>query len=309
MARRGKRRARLRWFLLAAAGVALFAIGLVLGKMPAPVERLWEKRPRLAEPAPPRAGAKVPAGPAARDPAAEAPARIVHPAGPTPVARIAIVLDDLGGDLGTIDRILGWKVPLGYAVLPYEPATAAVAARIRERGGELLCHLPMESEAGLDPGPGAVSLGMDAGEIARRTRAAIAAVPGAVGVNNHMGSLLTADRDAMRSILGVVAELELFFLDSRTTPESVGEEVALEIGLPTARRDVFLDSAPFEAPVDAEFERLLELARERGAAIAIGHPQPATLDLLERELPALKARGFELVPVSYLLERSETLPE
>jgi polysaccharide deacetylase 2 family uncharacterized protein YibQ len=225
------------------------------------------------------------------------------------VARIAVVIDDLGGDLVTIDRLLSWKLPLAYAVLPFEPATAAVAARVRERGGELLCHLPMEPEAGIDPGPGGLALGMDPGEIARRTRAAIARVPGASGVNNHMGSRLTTDRAAMRAMLGVVAELELFYLDSRTTAESVGEEVALEIGLPTARRDVFLDATPGERAVALELERLLALARERGAAIAIGHPQPATLDLLERELPRLRELGFELVPVSFLLERAESLPE
>jgi polysaccharide deacetylase 2 family uncharacterized protein YibQ len=167
----------------------------------------------------------------------------------------------------------------------------------------------MEPEGRADPGPGALAEGMSAGEVARRTRAAIEAVPGAVGVNNHMGSRLTADESTMRAMLGVVAERGLFFVDSRTTPDSVAERVARELGVPTAARDVFLDAEGDASSIAAELERLLELARRQGAAIAIAHPHPATLELLERELPLLKARGFELVPVSYLLERDETLPE
>jgi polysaccharide deacetylase 2 family uncharacterized protein YibQ len=113
----------------------------------------------------------------------------------------------------------------------------------------------------------------------------------------------------MRAILGVVGGKGLFFLDSRTTAETGAFGWAREAGIPAARRDVFLDDDPDAEKVAAEFARLLELARQRGAAIAIGHPRPATFEVLEREVPRARAAGFEFVPVSYLLERTEALPE
>jgi len=312
MARRRKRRNTGRWLLALAAGALLFALGLLLGQARLPARpELSGSKPRASEPA-----AKKPASraaesrrPAPAEPAEEPAAQVVAVPGPAPVARVAVLIDDLGARTGDVERLLALGVPLSYAVLPYEPRTRQVAALLASRGAELLCHLPMEPEGSEDPGPGALAEGMSAGEVARRTRAAIDAVPGAVGVNNHMGSRLTADSTTMHAVLGVVAERGLFFVDSRTTAESVAEEIARELGVPTAARDVFLD-AEIDAPsIAAELDRLLAIARERGAAIAIAHPHRATLELLERELPRLKARGFELVPVSYLLEREETLPE
>ena len=312
MARRKKRRSYGRWLLVLAAGAALFALGLLLGqgRLPGRPEAPWEKARRT--PTAPRAAQKPEvssrrAAPA--EPPAEAAARLVSAPGPAPVARVAVLIDDLGGRMADVERLLAIGVPLSYAVLPHEERTREIAALLSRRGAELLCHLPMEPEGVADPGPGALAEGMSAGEVARRTRAAIEAVPGAVGVNNHMGSRLTAEAATMRAVLGVVAERGLFFVDSRTTPDSVAEQIARELGVPSAARDVFLDAEGDAPSIAAEFDRLLALARERGVAIAIAHPHRATLDLLERELPRLKARGFELVPVSYLLEREETLPE
>ena len=314
MARRKQRRSHGRWLLLAVVGLALFGLGLYSGG-----ERLserwgafWAKRPAAVKSAPAPRGEnrprRSPTAPAAER-APEAPARVVPAPGPAPVARLAFLIDDLGARVEDVDRLLALALPLSYAVLPYEAQTRQVAARLAARGAEVLCHLPMAAERGEDPGRGALTLGMSAGEIARATAAALDAVPGAVGINNHMGSLLTADAAAMRAMLGVAAERDLFFVDSRTTPDSLAERVAREVGVPTAARDVFLDAERDAPSLAAELERLLALATERGAAIAIAHPHRASLELLERELPRLKARGFELVPVSYLLEREETLPE
>ena len=157
--------------------------------------------------------------------------------------------------------------------------------------------------------PGALRRGMPARGLERATRAALAAVPGAAGASNHMGSELSADAGAMRSILGVLAERGLFFFDSRTSAESAGYRLALELGIATAERDVFLDADPRPDRIASEFQRLLELARERGAAIGVGHPYPATLETLAREVPAARQRGYEFVPLSYLLERRGELPE
>lgn len=314
MARRKKRRSYGRPLLIAAAAVALFALGLLAGggRLGERWQAFWAQRPAAksapakaaaAEARPRRAERAAPA--AAPEPAA----RIVEPSEPAPIARVAVLIDDLGPRLEDAERLLAIGVPLSYAVLPNEPFSGEVAAQLVARRAEVLCHLPMAAEKGENPGPGALEPGMSPGKLAKLTAAALDAVPGAVGINNHMGSVVTADAEAMRAVLGVAAERRLFFVDSRTTPASVAEQVARELGVATAARDVFLDAETDSGSIAAELERLLALARERGAAIAIAHPHPATLELLERELPRLKSRGFELVPVSYLLERAETLPE
>jgi uncharacterized protein len=226
-----------------------------------------------------------------------------------PAARVALVVDDLGRSLADVERLLALEVPLTYALLPYEPRTAAIAERLRAEGAEILCHLPMEGREGADPGPGAIRERQSDARIAELTRAAMAAVPGATGVNNHMGSRITADAAAMRAILGAVARADLYFLDSRTTAESVAFELAREVGIPAAQRDVFLDGDRDPEAIRLELERLFELARSRGAAIGIAHPYAETLALLDEEIPAARAAGIEFVPLSYLLERREPLSD
>jgi polysaccharide deacetylase 2 family uncharacterized protein YibQ len=196
------------------------------------------------------------------------------------------------------------KVPLSYAVLPFEEHTADVVAALRERREEILLHLPMEPKNGEDPGPGALASAMGDEELRLRTVEALRAVDGAVGVNNHMGSALSADPRAMRAVLGVLARRKLFFLDSRTSAESVGYRLAIDFGIPAGERQVFLDGDLAPEAIRAQFARLLAVARERGAATAIGHPYPETLAALASEVPKAKALGYEFVPVSYLLERA-----
>jgi polysaccharide deacetylase 2 family uncharacterized protein YibQ len=250
-----------------------------------------------------RAGRRGALGAAARQAAADA------PAGPPPAgtagggARVALVIDDLGRSLAEVDTLERLGVPLTYAVLPYETQTSEVTAALLRRGEEVLCHLPMEPRAGGNPGPGALRLGMSSDEIRRSTLAALRAVPGAVGVNNHMGSGLSADPPSMGAILGVLAARGLFFLDSRTSAQSVGYRLATALGVPAAERQVFLDDDPSPRAVRGEFLRLLEMARDRGEAIAIGHPHPATLAALAQEVPRAKALGYRFVRVSALLDR------
>lgn len=232
------------------------------------------------------------------------------PSGGEPVARIALVIDDLGRsveDIRTLERL---GVPITYAVLPYEEETPAVAAELRKRNREILLHLPMEPRNRAEnPGPGALLLGMPRDQLRELTADALQAVPGAVGVNNHMGSGLTEDEGSMEAILGVLAKRKLFFLDSRTSAQSVGYRTAMGLGLPAAERQVFLDNDPRPEAIRAQFQRLLDLARQRGAATAIGHPLPETLAALAEEVPRARAAGFEFVPVSYLLDQPGDAPE
>ncbi|HYG62196.1 MAG TPA: divergent polysaccharide deacetylase family protein, partial [Thermoanaerobaculia bacterium] len=201
--------------------------------------------------------------------------------------------------------LLRLGVPVSYAVLPFEEATPTVVAELRRRGVEMLLHLPMEPRNGEDPGPGALRLGMSDEELRQLTVAALRAVPGASGVNNHMGSGLSAHEPSMEAILGLLATRRLFFLDSRTSAESVGYRVATSLGIPAAERQVFLDDDQTPEAIRTQFQRLLGLARTRGAAIAIGHPHPATLAVLADEVPRARDMGYEFVPVSFLLDRPD----
>ena len=221
-----------------------------------------------------------------------------------PVGHLSIVIDDLGRSVETIDRLGKLGVPLSYAVLPFETRTSEVVQRLSESRREILCHLPMQASKGNNPGPGALILGMTPRQLARATREAVSRVPGAVGVNNHMGSGLTQDESSMVAILEVLRDEELFFLDSRTIADTVGFDVARSLGIATAERQVFLDTDPGIEAVRFQFARLRQLAAEKGAAIAIGHPYPSTLQVLEEEIPISLSRGFNFVPVSFLLERT-----
>ena len=297
--RRRKRRPLSRLLGLAAAAAALFGLAFwLVHHQPAP--------PRLRGHA--AQSAPTPRTRPAPEPA-EAPTQVEELPGPAPQARVAIVVDDLGRSVTQADRLLAIGAPMSYAVLPFEPRTREVVARLAAAGAEILVHLPMEADGGDNPGPHAILERLDTRRIAARTEQAIAAVPGAVGLNNHMGSKITADESAMRAVLGVVARHGLFFLDSRTTVETRAFDWARDLGIPAARRDVFLDDDLDAGAIAEQFHRLLELARANGAAVAIGHPHESTLTVLEREIPRARAAGVEFVPVSYLLERSENLPE
>jgi polysaccharide deacetylase 2 family uncharacterized protein YibQ len=299
--------------------MVLFLLGLFVG---AGILYLFMKPsvPRGPEPAEPPAPARSEPSRASRrteprklpsdhvEP--EAPAAVpaatetVTSTGPAHGARIALVIDDLGHDVADLRPLEALGVPVTYSVLPYEPQTPEVVAELRRRKAEILLHLPMEPRNGENPGPGALLQGMSDGELRQRTEAALKAVPGAVGVNNHMGSLLSSEEGPMNTVLSVLAEKGLFFLDSRTSADSVGYKVALSLGVPAAERQVFLDGEATPEAIHTQFQRLLSVARAKGSGIAIGHPHPETLAALTREVPKAKAEGFEFVPVSYLLTKA-----
>jgi len=291
----------------------LFLLGLLIGAG-ALYFYLKGSPPRLApgrgEGAPaqrelPRRGRSTGRPPAASDHVEPTPVTPVSAAsGPVHGVRVALVVDDLGASVSDLQPLEELGVPVTYAVLPFAEETPQVVSELRQRRAEILLHLPMEPKNGEDPGPGALLQGMTDEELRDKTLAALRAVPGAVGVNNHMGSLLSAEEGPMTAVLGVLAARGLFFLDSRTSAQSVGFEVARRLGIPAAERQVFLDGDPSPTAIRSQFERLLGLARTHGAAIAIGHPHPDTLAVLTAEVPKARALGYEFVPVSYLLTRA-----
>ena len=304
------------------AGLWLFLLGVLAGGgilyLACHDSLATRTEPGRAEPTAPRAKPKdtaerrlhprTPSAPGLTKPRGEtpSPAPAGPEASPTPArpARVALVIDDLGRSVDDLVPLEKLGVPITYSVLPFQENTAAVAAQLRSRREEILLHLPMQAKNGENPGPGALRLGMTDDQLRTGTLAALQAVPGAVGVNNHMGSGLSVDARAMSAILRVLSSRGLFFLDSRTSPESVGYRTAMALGVPAAERQVFLDSDPGPAAVHEQFQHLLDLARARGAAVAIGHPHPDTLAVLTDEVPRARSRGYDFVPVSFLLDRA-----
>ncbi|HDP89835.1 MAG TPA: divergent polysaccharide deacetylase family protein [Thioalkalivibrio sp.] len=217
---------------------------------------------------------------------------------------IALILDDLGYQREAGLRSLALPGPVTYAVLPDTPFAAQIATMAHERGKEVMLHLPMQAVHERPLGPGGVTMDMSEQAVKRALETGLAAVPHVRGVNNHMGSLLTRHPGHMDWLMQVLADRgDLYFVDSRTTAESVAMRVALERRVPTVDRDVFLDSEPDDAAfVERQFDHLIQVALRRGVAVGIGHPYGATLEVLEARLGELDALGIELVPVSELLD-------
>jgi polysaccharide deacetylase 2 family uncharacterized protein YibQ len=221
------------------------------------------------------------------------------PAGADERPAIAIIVDDLGHAQSSGRRVVELPGPVTCAVLPHTPRAEALAEAAFAAGKDVLLHLPLEPVASDGRAePGGLMLDMTRRELAETFAASLAAVPHAVGVNTHRGSLLTRHPGHMTWLMEeILARGDLVFVDSRTTAESVALAMAREAGVPAVKRDVFLDPDPSPASVEREFARLKRLARREGMAVAIGHPYPATLALLERELPRLEDEGFRLVGI------------
>lgn len=213
--------------------------------------------------------------------------------------RIAVVIDDLGLNASLARRTIALPGPLTLSFMTYAEGLGPLAEAARTRGHELMLHVPMEPDsASVDPGPRALRVGQERNAMLDDLAWGLGRLSGYVGINNHMGSRFTADAEAMRPVLAELRARGLLFLDSRTATRSVGEALARELGVPTASRDVFLDHEGSEAFIRGQLAETEAVARRRGAAIAIGHPHPLTLDLLAEWLPGLAARGYQLVPVS-----------
>lgn len=219
---------------------------------------------------------------------------------------IAIILDDMGYERSRGEVALSLPAGVTYAFLPRAPHTQDLAALARGQGREIMLHLPMQAMSGRAVDPGGLHMDMLEHQFSQTLEQDLAALPDAVGVNNHMGSLLTRHPGAMAWLMHRLAEHGgLYYVDSRTHRATVAEQQARESGLPTSRRDIFLDNKVDDQAIAEQFQRLLRKARRQGSAIAIGHPYPETIAVLRRELPKLKALGIELRPVSAVITQQQ----
>ncbi len=214
---------------------------------------------------------------------------------------LVIVIDDLGDNRGRGLAAINLKGKITYAILPHTPHAKALAKKAHQLGKEVILHAPMESKSGLRLGPGALEQRHDSEQLKSILNSDFDSIPFVSGINNHMGSLLTEDRQKMNDVMGIVHQRNLFFLDSVTTPKTVAWKVAREHGIPYLLRDVFLDNEQNEEYIHQQFKQAVKEATKKGYAVAIGHPYPETIQYLEKALPIIEQLGVKLISASELI--------
>lgn len=217
--------------------------------------------------------------------------------------RIAIIIDDFGyrNDFVT-DGFLALNANLTYAVIPGHEHSYFFSEKAKTAGFEVIVHMPMEN-TGKTYGEEEFVLktDMDVGTIERRVRNAFNQIPVAVGMNNHQGSKASADQRVMSTIARTLKDINKFFVDSRTTVETIGETTMEIFEVPTASRNVFLDNDDDEEKIAQQLMKLVKKSKENGFAIGIGHVKPKTLNVLKKHIPELQKEGFKFEFVSKML--------
>ncbi len=218
--------------------------------------------------------------------------------------RIAIVIDDLGGENKIAHELLRWDLPITFSILPFAPFSKSLAKEAHRKGKEVILHLPMEPRGypQVRPGEGVLLEEMDERSFLRQLSKDIEAVPYIKGVSNHMGSRLMEDPEKMKMVFSELKKRGLFFLDSRTTPQTTGLEVAQSMGLKVLERNIFIDNSLTEEDIKQQLEQLIQFSISKGMAIGIGHPHPSTVKFLKEMIPKMKEKGIELVPLSAVIE-------
>jgi hypothetical protein len=231
------------------------------------------------------------------------PPLVPPPSGPPSVARVVIVIDDIGQTLAIAKDFLDLPLDLTLAILPFQKHSKEIAQLAAERRREVILHLPMEPHGfpQVRPGTGALLLSMSAQTLQDSLRSALDCCPKFAGINNHMGSHFTENREQMRVVLEVVKERGLYFLDSYTSKQSVGFTLAKDLSIPTLRRDVFLDHQLTDSSVRAQFQQLIRRAKIQGTAVAIGHPHEVTLRVLKQEMGRFERERIAVVAAGELL--------
>lgn len=278
------------------AGAAIAVLGLrYIGFEKAAPRRPHVSAPPQARVAPERAPAPHEAPPAEEEPK---PGPAIVP----PRPKLAVVIDDMGPELSKVRELLKLGGPVTVAVMPKMRFSREVAGEARAGGLDVIVHMPMEPKDtdGHNPGNGALLVAMTDEEIAYLLEDGFKSVPGAIGLNNHMGSRFTEDPEKMRVVLSAVKDRGFLFLDSRTTSGTVGGALAREMKVRSAERNVFLDNKRDVDYIKGQLMEAAMIAKKRGKAVAIGHPYPETIRALREAFPGLEA--VELVRLSEIAE-------
>jgi uncharacterized protein len=234
---------------------------------------------------------------------------IPPPAKPKPRQRttgpgtVAIIIDDMGSSMEEARQLLDINLPLTFSIIPGLAKSRTVAEAVHARGRQVMLHIPMEPKGfpqrKLEKN--GLLLAESNDEIERQIASYLQAVPYAVGANNHMGSSFTENQEKMGVVLRVLQGKGMFFIDSKTSPASVGYSLAKKLGMSAGSRQVFLDNVQDVAAITAQLEQVAAVARKRGSAIAICHPHPRTIQALAAVMPRLQREGIQFVAVSELV--------
>ena len=217
--------------------------------------------------------------------------------------KVAIIIDDMGYQKEIAERIMNLNFPVAISVLPFLPHSQMVAQMAKEKGMTVLLHLPMEPHnSNVNPGKGAIFTTMNEEEIRAKMLANLQNLPYVDGINNHMGSKATENREVMKIVLSEIMERDIFFIDSMTSPDSIAYKLSKEMGIKTAQRSVFLDNEQDMDYIRNQVNVLKEFALKNGNAIAIGHPFCNTIDVLTEAGLMLQAAGIKIVKLEELLE-------
>jgi polysaccharide deacetylase 2 family uncharacterized protein YibQ len=221
----------------------------------------------------------------------------VAQAAPTSKAYMSIIIDDLGQSTERDSRTLALPGPVTMAIMPDTPHASDFARQAHKAHKTVILHMPMDPATG----PYAWHPGLPLPELASRLDAALAKVPYAAGINNHMGSRMTAQREAMTWLMGELQRRHLFFVDSRTSAATVAAAEAQAQDVAHVSRDVFLDDVRTPEAIAGQLQLGIAMARKQGSAVLIGHPYPQTLEVLAREIPRLRSQGVELIGLKQMI--------
>ena len=217
--------------------------------------------------------------------------------------KVAFIIDDLGYETEVAKKIMELEFPIALSILPFLQYSEFIAEEGKKNNKEIMLHLPMEpNNSDADPGPGAIKSYMSEEEIRQAVRDCILNFPYIIGVNNHMGSKITENREIMEIVLEEIKGYNLFFIDSITTKDSIAYEVAQEMEIKSAVRSVFLDNENDMEYIKGQMLEVQETALREEEVIAIGHSRINTFYVLKRMVPELIKAGIEIVPVSELVK-------
>ena len=216
-------------------------------------------------------------------------------------AQLVIIIDDIGNNYLQGNAMVELEGPLTLAFLPHTPYAKRLANKAYLREKEIILHAPMENTIKAALGPGALTQALTETELKQTLKKAIASIPHAQGINNHMGSALTQNRQAMTWVMETLQEEQLYFIDSLTSPHSIAYQQAIKHQLPALRRHIFLDNDKSLEALTRQWNKALRIANKTGRAILIGHPYAESHAFLAKQLPKLAAQNIELIPASQLL--------
>jgi polysaccharide deacetylase 2 family uncharacterized protein YibQ len=207
--------------------------------------------------------------------------------------KIAIIIDDIGYDKTIAKKFLELHAVLTFSILPYSPYDKSIARSVHSKGYDVMLHLPMEPDEypSINPGPGGLLTSMTPDQLIGQLNEDLDTFPFIIGVNNHMGSKLTTESPQLNQIFSVLKEKGLFFIDSRTTPDTLCKPTAQLFKVPFAQKDVFIDHKPDPEFIRKQIHRLILIAESHGEAVGIAHPHPETYDILREMLPELEKKA------------------